>query len=189
MKRFWLSLFVVSLSVIAGCQEPVVSTPKELKPVEVIIDGDGKFPESMAGTWKANEMSWEFTFEKDGTILEATIAMGSMPIIPGQMKTVPLIEGGEGVYDPGQWTVQYSPTTRELIVNVVMERIRLQVGEQILDGESTDTLMGTISEDGKTWTADWHSFPRYTAYTPDPMPLINKDKFNPQATLIFTKVE
>lgn len=185
MRCMFLLLVIVGLSGLTGCQGPTAN----LIPVEVIIAGDGEFPASLAGTWKADRNRWEITFEEDGTISNAVITMGTERIIPGQTKTIPLKKGGKGIYEPGQWTVQYSPDTRELIVNIVMAHIRLEMDGQILDGKTTDTFMGNVSEDGKTWTAIWSSFPDYTAYVPNPVKLGSDPDDGPQGILKFTKIE
>ncbi len=183
MKKSCLFLLAVTLvlTCLTGCQT--------LNPVEVIIDGEGKFPASMAGTWKANRSKWKITFEEDGTISSAVINMGNRRIVPGQTRRVPLKKGGKGIYEPGQWTVQYSPDSRELIVEIVMAHIRLEMGGRIIDGSASDTFMGVVSEDGKTWIALWNSVPDYTAYVPDPVKMASKPGGSPQGKLIFTKVE
>lgn len=183
MKMSCLFLLAVTLvlSCFTGCQM--------LNPVEVIIDGEGKFPASLAGTWKANRSNWRITFEEDGTISSAVINMGTQRIVPGETKRIPLKKGGEGIYEPGQWTVQYAPDTRELIVEIVMTHIRLEMEGRIIDGKASDTFMGNISEDGKTWTAMWNSVSDYTAYIPKPVKMVSYPDGSPQGKVIFTKVE
>ena len=62
MKVFWL-IILCSITVITltGCQNPQ-------KGVEVVVQGQGTFPESLAGTWKADKNGWEVVIEKDGIV-------------------------------------------------------------------------------------------------------------------------
>ncbi|HEG43267.1 hypothetical protein LCGC14_2935470 [marine sediment metagenome] len=183
MRCISLLLVIVALSGLTGCQGPAAN----LKPVEVFIDGDGEFPAFLVGTWKAYKLPWEIVFEEDGTISSAVINMGRQRIIPGQIKTIPLREGGEGVYEPGQWLVRYVPDTRELMVDIVIDHMRMEKSGQIIEGKAADTFIGTISEDGRSWTADWDTFYDYTAYTPEPTKLTSGPDRDSVVRIIFLK--
>jgi len=151
-----------SLSVIAGCQKANTG-------VNVIIEGGGQFPQSLVGTWKDDKNRWEFVFEPDGTISSAVIDSGFITVIPiKKVHTVPTRKGGKAVYKLGQWTVQYSPGTRELAVEVVVEHFHIDMGPHWLEGNSSDWFIGTVSEDWQEWQAQWTSFPKYIACTPEP---------------------
>jgi hypothetical protein len=111
MKRLTLILvYVLLVLAISGCQ----SSAGNKRPVEVIVDGDGQFPDFLVGTWRADEGGWEFVFEPDGSISSAVISLGRTRMQPGRVTTVPTQLGGEGVYKPGLWTVQYSQESRDL---------------------------------------------------------------------------
>lgn len=186
MKRL-LMLLVCGLFafVLIGCQD----SARNKRAVEVIIEGGGDFPEFLVGRWKGDKHGWEFVFEPDGMISSAVISMGRKRIIPGETKVVPLKLGGKGIYQPGLWTVQYSPLTRELAVLVVMDYVHLEMGPNLLEGKSTDTLVGKVSEDGKSWHAEWFSLPDYIAYTPEPKRLTVDPNASFAATIIFEKLE
>ena len=101
MKRL-LVLLVCSLFIfiLIGCQ----NSTKLKSGVDVIIDGDGQFPASLAGTWKSNDGVWEIVFKSDGKISSAVISLGRVRIKPGQVTTVLMKLGGKGTFEPGQWT-------------------------------------------------------------------------------------
>jgi hypothetical protein len=183
-------LFIVAgccaaLLAINGCQN---SSAAE-QGVRVFIEGDGEFPEFLVGRWKSNAHGWQFLFDEDGSISWSVISMGRMEIDPGKSKITKLREGGKGIYEPGLWSVEYSPESRELTVKVVMEHIRLEMGDHILEGKMTDVLIGEVDEESKTWRADWFSYPDYIAYVPEPKPITLRPDENLVGTLTFEKVE
>jgi hypothetical protein len=152
------SLFILLLP---GCHSPA---PKQ-GGVEVIIDGDGQFPDFLVGTWKADTGGWEFVFEPSGTISSAVISLGRVRMRPGQVTTMPMQMGGQGVYEPGTWAVQYSHQQRELLVEITIERFRIELGDSVLKGSTHDIFVGSISQDGQLWWAERFSRPQYIADT------------------------
>ena len=109
---------------------------------------------------------------------------------PGEVTTVPMKEGGKGVFEPGTWVVHYAPTSRELTVQVSLESFRIEIGDGVLEGKGTDLFVGTVSEDGQSWEADWTSFPQYTARTPEnpSVDLTVDPEEGVTETLVFEKV-
>ncbi len=187
MKRLLL-LFVCSLSafLFSGCQSPIENTSG----VEVIIDGDGQFPAFLVGRWKADKGGWEFVFEPDGTISSAVVSLGRVTMKPGQVTTTPMKLGGKGVFEPGPWTVQYSQEQRELLVEIAIDHFRVELGDNVVQGQTRDFFVGSVSEDGQTWWADQFSFPEYIADTkkhPN-YKLAFDPNDNPRDSLIFEKV-
>ena len=169
------------LAALVGCH----SGGGDKSGVEVIIEGGGEFPEMLAGGWK-NRGGWEIVFARDGKISSAVVIIGKVRIEPGRTTVVPMKMGGEGTYEPGLWTVQYTPSTRELMVEIVVERINLEMGDGVLAGNLRDVFAGEVSEDYSQWRATWISFPEYVAYTPEPREL----PVDPNTTieeLLFTK--
>jgi len=163
MKRI-LILLVFGLLVLlqfSGCQDG----DRRNSGIEVFIEGDGEFPQSLVGTWRANEDSWEFVFEPDGTISSAVISLGKVRIKPGQVTTIPMKMGGKGVIEPGEWMVYYVPADRELTVKTSLRNFHIEIGKGVLEGKSKDIFVGDVSEDGKFWTAEWASYPDYVAHT------------------------
>jgi hypothetical protein len=182
MKRLMLLLGCAFL-LLGGCQE----LSRNKSGVEVIIEGGGEFPQLLAGRWKDAEKGWEFVFEPDGTISSAVIDSGFMAVVPAKRTARKPMRVGEAVYKLGQWTVQYIPETRELGVEVVVDFFHVDFGKTWLEGHSTDRFVGTVSEDYKSWQAEWVSFPKYIAYTPEPgeLPVDPEDTIK---ELLFEKV-
>jgi hypothetical protein len=166
MKRLTFLSNCVLLLVLTGCQEPsrYSTTPGSLK---VIVEDGGKFPEFLVGKWEGNG-GWGFIFEPGGNIFVARIAMGRAEIVPGEIKTIPTHMGGEAIYVPGDWLVVYSPSERELAVDMVMNYIRVEMGDKVLQGKTRDIIIGTVSEDGKLWRGTVSSFPEYEGFPTEP---------------------
>ncbi|MHC4325394.1 MAG: hypothetical protein ACYSUX_14110 [Planctomycetota bacterium] len=187
MKRFvFLLVYIFFAAVLGGCRS---STAYEAG-VEVTVEGGGQFPDFLVGTWKATEGGWEFVFEPDGKISSATVSLGRANLQPGRTTTVPMQLGGKGVYKPGLWTVQYSRRQRQLIVEIAIDRFRVELGDDVIEGSTRDFFVGSVSTDGKSWWADRLSFPKYVVSTGKfhnyELPFDPKD--NPRESLLFQKV-
>ena len=188
MKQSILLLGFVLL-LISGCQ----GGASDKSGVDVFIEGDGKFPEFLVGTWKSDAQTLEIVFEPDGTISSATMPLGLDKLKPGETAEFDNGEGGsKGYFKAGRrWSVYYKPARRELSVELSLERYRVEMpGGGIIEGSSRDILSGRVSEDGKTWQAEWLTFPEYyittDEYTNSQLPVDVND--NPVATLTFQKV-
>jgi hypothetical protein len=160
----------VLLSAFAGCQGPSVGKSA----VEVIVEGGGEFPPSLAGKWKSNGTFWQFVFEPNGMIASAVIQIGGVEMTPGKVTEVPTQYEGKGVFKPGRWLVQYSPDSRELLVEVVIEYFYQDISDAVLGGSTTDILVGPVSENGQFWRADWFSYAKLVAYIPEPNEFYNE---------------
>lgn len=156
-----LLLCCLSTFSVVGCKSQATREPA----VDVTIDGDGKFPDFLVGRWKADRGGWEFVFEPDGTISSAVVSIGRVTMKPGRTTTIPMQLGGKGVFVPGQWTVQYSHAQRELIVEIVIDRFHIDLGDSVLRGRTRDFFVGSVSGDGQLWPARRISFPEYIADT------------------------
>lgn len=187
MKRLVVLLFCgLSVSLLVGCRQPAENRPA----VEVIVDGDGQFPNYLTGVWKADKGGWEIVFEPDGTISSAVVSLGRVRIKPGQVTTVPMKLGGKGVFEAGPWAVQYSHERRELTVEIAIEDFRVELGESVVKGRTMDLFTGTISPDGRSWWANRFSFPEYVADTKKYRnhKLVVDPNDNPPEELLFQKV-
>ena len=185
MKRFVLLLFYVFIAAVnSGCRSPAGDG------VEVTIDGIGQFPEYLVGTWKAEEGDWEFVFEPDGKISSAIVSIGRVKLQPGRTTNVPMQMGGKGVYKPGIWSMQYSHQHRELVVEIAIDKFRVELGNDVIQGRTRDFFVGSVSADGKSWWADRLSFPEYVVNTGKyhnyKLPFDPKD--NPRESILFRKV-
>lgn len=187
MKRlFVLLVYSVSAFLFGGCRSPIENTSG----VEVIIDGDGQFPAFLAGRWKADKGGWEFVFEPDGTISSAVVSLGRVTMKPGQVTTTAMKLGGKGVFEPGQWTVQYSQEQRKLLVEIAIDHFRVELGDNVVQGQTRDFFTGSVSQDSQMWWADHFSFPEYIADTKNHpnYKLAFDPNDNPRDSLIFEKV-
>ena len=131
---------------------------------EVIIEGGGSFPASLAGRWKADRHGWELVFEPDGRIASAILSLGRVEVTPGAKTTVPTA-GGQGTFEPGTWTVFYEPATRELTVKLAMDHVRVEMAGNVLEGKSIDTFSGAISAADGVWQTQWSAFTQYKVRT------------------------
>ncbi|MBN2137730.1 MAG: hypothetical protein JW720_07980 [Sedimentisphaerales bacterium] len=160
-------IIVMLISVIVcstGCRPNIAGDPKALK---VVVSEGGEFPDFLVGVWKCEQYGWEFNFEPDGTVSSVVISLGRVRIKPGEVTEVPMIKGGKGVFTPGEWSVYYTPATRELTANLSLNHLSIVVGDNLLEGKNRDVFLGQISEDGMTWDTVWTSFPDYIASTPE----------------------
>ncbi len=185
-KLFVLSICGLSVFLLGSCR----SSGGNKSGVEVIIDGDGQFPAFLVGRWKADKGVWEIVFEPDGAISSAVVSLGRVRMKPGQVTTTNMILGGKGLFEPGQWTVQYSQEKRELIVEIAIEHFHVELGDKVVQGRTRDFFVGLVSSDGQLWWTDRFSFPEYIVDTkkyPNYKLPFNHDD-NPRESLIFQKV-
>ena len=160
-KAILFTIVLTCLLLVIGCQK------SQDKTVKIKVDG-GKFPSFLVGTWRATEAGWEFKFEPDGTISSAVIDGGMVAVNPSEKTTeINLKDGGKGTYKLGQWSANYTPLNRELSVMLNYEYY-LDMKTHALRGMVSDWLMGSISEDGQTWKAQWITTPQITLFTPEP---------------------
>jgi hypothetical protein len=159
------------------------------KGVEVIVDDDGQFPASLAGTWTSDRDGWQFVLESDGTISSAIVTLGRVKVEPGKVTKVPMLMDGEGIYEPGRWLVAYSPEQRMLTVTIALDRIYIELGKDLLEGSSRDVFVGQVSEDGSEWIAEWTTFTNYMAHTAEhPNADLSSDPvYGVTTTLTFVK--
>ncbi|MBL7187633.1 MAG: hypothetical protein ISS70_15025 [Phycisphaerae bacterium] len=190
MKQI-VPLLICGLSVFShsGCHGSAESPPA----VEVVVDGDGQFPDFLVGTWKADSGGWEIVFEPNGAISSAVVSLG-VRMKPGEVSVVANKGGGEGVFEPGPWTVQYSQERRELIVEIVVAHfrteLRSQLGVNVVQGQRRDFFVGTVSGDGQLWWANRFSFPESVVDTKNyrDHELTVDPNDNPPEGLLFQKI-
>ncbi len=185
-KIFVLSICCFFVFQSGGCQSSVGSKGG----IEVIIDGDGRFPEFLVGRWQADKGGWEVVFEPDGKISSAVVSLAKVRMKPGRVTTTQMVLGGEGRFEPGKWTVQYSQQRRELIVEIAIEHFRVELGDNLVQGKTRDFFIGSVSTDGRLWWADRYNFPEYIVDTKKhpnyKLPFDPND--SPRESLVFQKV-
>ena len=159
--------------------------------VRVVVEGGGPFPEALRGRWQADRDGWQLVFEADGRISAAVISMGRVEVRPGATTTVPTRSGGQGVFEPGVWTTHYVPDTNELTVKISMDYVRVEMGENTLEGKSTDIFAGKVAPSEGLWQAEWTTFTDYTARTPQgqTFKLATDAMYGESKLLTFRKVQ
>jgi hypothetical protein len=161
--------------------------------MEVTVEGGGKFPAALAGRWQSesDRDGWQFVIEPDGRISSAVIGFGGVQVQPGQITTVPAIAGGKGIFEPGQWVVHYLPGTRDLTLKITMNHVHVEMGDNVIDGRSTDTFLGTVSLDERLWPVLWTTFSHYTTHTTaNPTGEISTNPDNGETKpLVFRKIK
>ncbi len=179
-------LLVTAVTVIGCRNEP--TTPKN--DIMVTVEDRESFPETLAGTWRADRHGWEFVIEPDGRISSAVISMGRVRVVPGEVTTRKTLRGGQGQFTPGAWTVHYQPSTSDLTVKIVMDHVRVEMGEAVIEGTSTDAFSGKISAADGTWLAQWTTFTQYTATQPGQPPrnLSTDQTYGETQPLTFEKI-
>jgi hypothetical protein len=158
--------------------------------VEVTVEQDGQFPASLVGTWKADSGGWQFVIDSDGRITSAVVSIGRVKLKPGRKTTVPMEMGGKGIFTPGLWTLQYLPDQRQLIVEIVIESFRVEMGDNIVKGKTRDFFAGQVTKDGTQWWTERFSYPEYIVDT-DKFPnytLPTDPNENPRENILFQKV-
>ena len=157
--------------------------------VDVYIDGNGQFPSYLVGNWKTELGDWEIEFNPDGTIEHAVISLGRVKIKPGHTTTVPMVLGGKGTFTPGKWTVRYLQQQQQLIVEIVIDSFRIELGDNVIYGKTMEFFSGTVTENSNVWLAERYNYPEY---------FVNTDKYknyllpvdpneNPREYLAFIK--
>lgn len=149
------------------------------------------FPPQMVGTWDCQfgplaVNRWQITFNPDGTIPKIYhYVFGELIVSDG------------GIYkdgpDPNTYMVvalgpvdaEYDPATKILTIEVVIDDYEMKLPAGTLKGRIIDKLTGKISEDGKTWNAEWRSYGWLEGAAEPPIEEIDA---NPQH-LPFLKVE
>jgi hypothetical protein len=143
-------------------------------------------PPEVAGVWKAYDSPWKIVLSPDGKVVSAVIPMGEVEVRPNRTTKAEMLDGSISTYKAGNFTVEYTPQTRELFVTVEMKSIHIRFMNERIDGNSTDRFAGPVSKDGKVWMADWIMLfdygPRFPQNVNDP-----NNTFGGQ--LVFEKVK
>jgi uncharacterized lipoprotein NlpE involved in copper resistance len=177
-------LMVLLIVVIAGCNEQ-----QQKDSVEVTISGNGQFPSYLVGTWRCEEGRWSFTFDKDGKILIMNHAQGDIELYPGKRKELKMLDNKKGFVEPGQWYVKYEPDSEELMVEIEIDHLYMEMGDDILEGSRRDRFIGKVSDNQKAWNVDWYSETDMTAYLPEPVEIDTPFERSYMKTLLFEKYE
>lgn len=188
--------------VAAGCQSPA-SQPKKVsqkqtfdqqaKPkrgITIAITDGSAFPDFLAGVWRQDsEFPREFIISKDGRIPSVVLGLGLVRVNPDSETKVPLIDGTEGFFIPGDWSATYDPASRVLTVNIEISAFRMQNGLDVVEGAIRETFQGPISDDGRRWDVHYVALSEYHAYTKEGEYKVLMDGSEPdEQDLVFLRV-
>ncbi len=176
LSGFWnmrnaISILVCSfltLVCLAGCNEPAASNV---------------FPPGVAGTWQADGSPWKIVLSKDGKVKSALVPMGEAEVSPNKTTKFEMKDGKMSHITAGECFAEYKPVERELFVSIQQKDIHIAMGNDALDGNSLDIIKGPVSEDGKTWNAEWINIINYGPRFPQ-----DENDIAPEP-LTFRKVE
>ncbi len=167
----------ILLVVFVGCQNPDIQGKST-------INQPRRFPDVMVGRWKAEigRLNWTFEFQPDGSILKMN------HYTAGQ---VDLTQDGAYIerdkppvhieYFLAPCQAEYDPATNEVSIEVITVYFKIQSLDAAMEGSRTDLFKGPLSENGKTWNADWLS----SLEIKDKKPL----KPRRPSPLVFTRVD
>jgi hypothetical protein len=147
------------------------------------------FPEFLVGVWEVKTGKYKdklgIKFEPDGSILKILYTADG-PVYLAEGKSYGEAKGEEDYYlfTADLCEARYVPETRMLKVKIVMDTM-LQLSIAEMKGGMNDYFEGPVSEDGKTWEAEWSYYVWFDEKgPPDP----NLVKIVP-VLLIFTKTD
>ncbi len=169
-----ITLFLVWIFLGAfGCQKP----NKQSSSDRAIL------PPDIAGTWKAQDSPWKIVLSPDGKVSSAVIPMGEIEIKPNRTTKVKMKDGSISTFTTGDCVVEYTPINRELYVCIEMEKIHIKFLDNVITGNSTDRFVGSVSQEGRFWMADWITVFDYgPSFPQEPNDIAAKP-------LVFEKVE
>lgn len=181
------ALMLLCCFFLSACNE----SAKKEKAVETIVDADSNFPQIMVGVWEADVndgqgSKWAFKIEPDGSISKMEHCIFG-----------PLIVKEGGVYRDGQDSgtfiivalgpveTVYSPVSKIVKLKIVVDSYEMKLPAGSLEGRMIDTFVGTVSEDGKTWQAEWRNYGWLEGATEPNIAYIDK---NPNDIFVFRKL-
>ncbi|HIJ53325.1 MAG TPA: hypothetical protein HPP66_09250 [Planctomycetes bacterium] len=176
-----LAGFAVVLSGVVGCQSAN-------RRIEKVIDGEGQFPEFLAGVWEAeiNDSKWAFKFEDDGSISKIThVLAGEVDLEEGGTYLKGREPGTSAIFLMGPCEAEYNANTCELRVKIILDYYKMKLPQGELEGKSHDFFKGPVYEDDKTWKTEWLSYSWLEGADPPDTDAIES---NP-VSLIFKKLK
>jgi hypothetical protein len=132
------------------------------------VEGSGKFPQFLEGTWKGDKLGWELEFGPGGGgISSAVIPLGQVRVRPNQTSRIEGARGEPGIFEAGDFVVNYEPRNRGIFISIAIEHIYEEIGGGILEGGCEYFIEGSILEDEKTMEATVFTALDLDAYMPD----------------------
>lgn len=185
------------VSIMTGCQKDQKTDRDAAVDPNVnrvlLIDAD-RFPESMKGIWQNSEFGWILKIDERGYLTKIQHHIGRAKLIAGQITTIPLVNNGQAIIEPGPWFVQYDGKSQNVSIEITLKNFVYNIGADQVRGSSRDVFIGKVPQKGQTtWTAQWITFPKYVASTADRTytnyELPFEEGSEDQGEIIFEKVD
>lgn len=135
--------------------------------MQVFIEGDGEFPEFMAGKWKSDKRGWVIVFEPDGKISSVVDAIFEEKLMPNRTTKIQGQQGEPGIFELGDCEIYYNPESRQITTSIKIKRAYMEIAGGILDGTCEYFISGNVWEDEKGWDADIHTLLDLNVLLPD----------------------
>jgi hypothetical protein len=168
ISSFFSAFFLLALT---GCQQKQQeqhSLMADPNATRVILVASKQFPESMKGVWQNKDSGWILKIDENGCLTKIQHYIGRSKLIAGQTATIPLINNGQAVIEPGPWLIQYDGENRNVVIEITLKSFLYDVGGDQVKGSSRDIFIGKVPEKGESvWKAQWLSYPQYVASTSD----------------------
>jgi hypothetical protein len=163
MKRIsWVLVACCLMLCLAGCQK---TQKQKAEKLSVEIKNGTTFPQELAGTWICVENKWEIIIEKDGALTWALYPMGSVWIEPDKTLEVPMKMDRTSIYASGPWKAVYDQKSSILSVEIAVPFFEIAMGDDTVNGYSTDTFIGPVDIQKGVWEAKWVSNASYIVNT------------------------
>lgn len=141
-KAFFRDVCIaIVMLVITGCSDSVCSKRK------------------VAGTWKAKDYNWEFTFDSKAELVKIHHSIGvNIDVKEGGVALKG--ENASGVVILGAHEGRFDEEICELFVDVELDYFRLDMPIGTLEGMAHDKIWGVLTEEGENifWTGKWYNY-------------------------------
>jgi hypothetical protein len=187
------SLFLI----LAGCQD----TGKTAKEIDLVFQDRNDFARALAGAWQAEDSPWEIAFAPDGTLSSAVIPLGKVRIRPNKATKVKGYRGEPGIFQAGSCPVYLEPQSRQISIQIPMERVYAQFASSSLDGTCQYFIEGEMAKNSPTLFATVYTLLKLNVYSNEPnattgrlekLGMLDNDPNNLEdesKQLIFTKIK
>jgi hypothetical protein len=179
MGRIYFLLTFIFIFFAAGCKTvPQRSAENDLK--------NGKYAD-IAGVWEAEgKVAWGFKVEPDGSITKIIHSLGGQMVVSEGAVS---LEGPEpdtyAFFVLGPYEIQYDKRSQKLDLRIKLDQYYMKLPAGELLGRTEDYFTGIVSQDRKTWPAEWRSYNWLEGATE---PDVNEINANPEK-LVFRKVD
>jgi hypothetical protein len=168
----------ILLLAIIGCQD----AGNVNKNAKAVADKRNKFPDFLAGVWKTDDGRWQITLGPDGSLKEIKYYFNDEPMVTSDGGGYDLFDDDDirSVYVFGPYSTDYDPNSSRLSLEVKIDQFEVKRPMGGFTGWMVDKFEGPISNDKKTWNAQWKNTTRIEEFD---------NSSNDSALLIFKHIE